>query len=141
MDSSTVYLLIADAILLLHASFVLFVIISLILIIVGKFRNWSWIRNFWFRVTHLAAIGIVVVLSWIDVICPLTSLEMALRSRAGDKVYSSSFIAHWVEDLLFYQAPPWAFIICYTIFGALVVSCWFWVRPCRFHENKFNCNK
>ena len=134
MDSSTVYLLIADAILLLHVSFVIFVIIGLILILVGKIRNWSWIRNFWFRVAHLTAIGIVVVQSWLGVICPLTSLEMALRSRAGVKVYSSSFISHWVENLLYYHAPPWLFIVCYTIFGALIVGSWFWVRPRRFHK-------
>ena len=134
MDSSTIFLLIADAILLLHVSFVIFVIIGLVLILVGKVRNWSWIRNFWFRVTHLAAIGIVVVSSWLGVICPLTSLEMTLRSRAGDNVYSGFFISHWVEKLLYYHAPPWFFIVCYTMFGALVVGSWFWARPRRFHN-------
>ncbi len=132
MDSPTTFLLAADVILLLHVLFVAFVVIGLVLIFVGKFCVWSWIRNPWFRLIHLAAITVVVVQSWLGLICPLTTIEMALRSRAGDTVYSGTFISHWLESILYYQVPPWIFVVCYMAFGAVVVASWFWVRPRRF---------
>lgn len=132
MDSPTIFLLAADVILLLHVVFVAFVVIGLLLILVGKVCAWSWIRNPWFRLIHLAAITVVIIQSWLGLICPLTTIEMALRSRAGDTVYSGSFISHWLESILYYQAPPWAFVLSYMAFGAAVVASWFWIRPRRF---------
>jgi len=131
MDSSIFFLLAADATLLLHVLFIAFVAIGLVLIFVGKIRRWSWVRNLWFRVTHLLAIGLVTVQSWFGVICPLTTLEMALRSRAGDVVYTGSFISHWLETILYFQAPSWVFAVCYTVIGVVVVGSWFWVSPRR----------
>jgi len=132
MDSPELFLIAADLILLLHVLFVAFVIIGLLLIVAGKFRRWFWIRNPWFRLMHLAAIAIVVIQSWLGVICPLTSIEMFLPSQAGDSIYSGSFISHWLESILYYQLPPWVFVVCYMAFGAVVVASWFWVRPRRF---------
>ncbi|MGI9288494.1 MAG: DUF2784 domain-containing protein, partial [Pseudomonadales bacterium] len=132
MDSSTAFLLVADAMLLLHVLFVAFVVLGLLLVIAGKAQAWSWIRNPWFRLIHLLAIGVVVAQAWLGIICPLTTFEMALRARAGDATYSGSFISHWLEAILYYQAPPWVFIVCYSLFGAAVIASWFWVRPRHF---------
>jgi hypothetical protein len=134
MDTSTFFLLAADAVLLLHVFFVFFIVIGLVLILVGKACRWSWVRNPWFRVTHLLAIIVVVVQSWLGALCPLTSIENALRLRASDTVYSGTFISHWLEIILYYQAPPWAFVVCYTVFGAVVIGSWYWVSPRRFNE-------
>ena len=123
------YLVAADAILFIHLLFVAFVILGLILVLVGRLFGWSWVRNRRFRIAHLVAIGIVVLQSWFSVICPLTLWEMSLRSKAGDATYPGSFIAHWLETLLYYRAPDWVFILIYTLFGMLVVASWFWVRP------------
>jgi hypothetical protein len=132
VDTSTTYQLAADAVLLAHVLFVVFVVLGLVLILVGQTLGWSWIRNPWFRLIHIIAIAVVVVQSWLHVVCPLTSIEMTLRSRAGDATYAGSFIAHWLETILYYQAPPWVFVVCYTAFGAVVVVSWFWVRPRSF---------
>jgi hypothetical protein len=129
MDTKQLYLVAADATLFIHVSFVGFVILGLILVFVGKLLSWSWVRNRRFRIAHLAAIGIVVLQSWFSVICPLTLWEMELRDKAGDVTYPGSFVAHWLETLLYYRAPEWVFILLYTLFGALVVGSWFWVRP------------
>ena len=104
----------------------------LILVFAGRAAGWSWVRNPWFRVLHVAAIAVVVIQSWLNVICPLTTFEMSLRSRAGAATYAGSFIAHWLETVLYYQAPAWVFMVCYTAFGALVVASWYWVRPHSF---------
>jgi hypothetical protein len=127
------YLLAADAVLLLHVLFVVFVVTGLVLILAGKLLSWAWVRNWWFRVIHLAAIGVVVLQSWLGVICPLTKLEMYLRGKAGDAMYAGSFVAHWLESILYYRAPAWVFAACYTAFAAIVVLSWVWVRPHRRH--------
>jgi hypothetical protein len=54
---------------------------------------------------------------------------MALRRRAGDDVYSGTFVSHWLDALLYYEAPAWVFIVAYTVFALAVTGCWFWVRP------------
>ncbi len=131
MQEELLWVLAADAVLLVHALFVAFVVLGLLAVLVGGFLGWRWVRNPWFRGAHLAAIGVVVLQSWLGVICPLTTWEMALRDRAGDATYQGAFIAHWVESLLYYRAPAWVFIAIYTAFGALVVASWFLVPPGR----------
>jgi hypothetical protein len=123
------YLLAADAVLLLHVLFVAFVVAGLLLILAGRLLSWDWVRNWWFRVIHLGAIGIVVLQAWLGVICPLTRLEMYLRDKAGDTTYAGSFVSHWLEAILYYRAPAWIFAVAYTLFAIVVVMSWVWVRP------------
>ncbi len=122
-------LLVADLLLLAHVCFVIFVLSGLVLVITGKFLSWSWVRNRWFRIVHLCCIGVVVIQSWFGIICPLTTWEMAFRAKAGDATYAGSFISHWLGELLYYQAPAWVFVVAYTMFFALVLLSWIWVRP------------
>jgi len=129
MQDGTPYLLAADSVLLVHALFVAFVVFGLVLILAGRSMSWAWVRNPWFRLAHGAGIAIVVAQAWLGIICPLTTLEMALRERAGKVVYAGSFMAHWLEELLYYQAPQWVFVVAYTVFGALVAASLLWVRP------------
>lgn len=129
MESSRLFLLAADIILLLHVLLVAFVVLGFLLIFIGKFRQWLWVRHRGFRIAHLLVVAVVVVQSWFGLICPLTSIEMALRERAGDTLYTGTFISHWLETILYYQAPAWVFVVCYTVFGTVVVGSWFWVRP------------
>lgn len=132
MNSPALFTLAADIVLFLHVLVVIFNVFGLVLIFVGNVLNWLWIRNPWFRLIHLFTISVVVLLSWLNFLCPLTSIEMALRTRAGDIAYPGSFISHWLENILYYQAPPWVFVVSYTIFGVMVVVSWFLVRPRRF---------
>lgn len=134
MDHSGTFRVLADLVLVTHVAFVAFVIFGLVLILVGGFRKWAWIRNAWFRAAHLLAIGIVVGQAWAGVICPLTTLEMWLRERAGDLTYEGTFISHWLHRILFFQAPPWVFVVCYTVFGLLVIASWFAFRPRSFRR-------
>lgn len=129
MEPGSLFLLAADALLFGHVLFVVFVVFGLALIIFGKLLDWAWVRNAWFRIAHLAAIAIVMLQSWLGLICPLTTWEMTLRARAGDAVYSGSFISHWLETVLYYQAPAWVFIVGYTVFAGIVIASWYWVPP------------
>lgn len=129
MESGAFFLFAADAILFVHVLFVAFVVFALILILVGKVRSWAWVRNPWFRLAHLAAISVVVLQAWLGAICPLTTWENALRERAGDAAYPGAFMSHWLETILYYRVPAWVFTACYTVFAALVVASWLWIRP------------
>ena len=133
------YRALADLVLVAHVAFVAFVMVGLILIWCGGWCGWNWIRNPWFRALHLAAIGLVVVQAWLGVVCPLTTLEQSLREKAGDVTYQNTFIAHWLQQLLFYDAPPWMFVAGYTLFGLVVAGSWWKFRPRPF-RNQPNIN-
>ena len=136
MSENSIFQTLADAVLITHVAFVGFVIFGLVLIVWGGFSGWSWIRNPWFRIAHLAAIGVVVGQAWLGIICPLTTLEMHLRERAGDATYGGTFVAHWLQRLLYYEAPFWVFVVAYSAFGLAVVASWFGFRPRPFTNPK-----
>lgn len=127
--TKTAYLAAADAILFIHALFVMFVIFGLLLIVAGHLFSWSWIRNPWFRLAHLAGIVFVALQAWLGEICPLTRWEMQFRAMGSDAVYAGSFIAHWLQELLYYEAPAWVFVAGYSAFGLLVVLAWLLIPP------------
>jgi hypothetical protein len=124
MASNSFLLAMADLVLLVHFAIVLFVIGGLLLIFVGNLRQWLWVNHFWFRCLHLVAIGIIVLQAWLGQYCALTVLESWLRRQAGAAPYTRSFIEHWVQELLYYEAPFWVFVLAYTLFGLLVAFAW-----------------
>ncbi len=136
IDSSVLYSIAADAMLVMHVLFVAFVVLGLVLIYVGLFLKWQWVRNLWFRSIHLIAIGVVVLQTWFGIICPLTTWEIDLRAKASQNVYDGSFVAHWLNQLLYYEAPSWVFVVCYTFFGGLVLLSWLLVPPGQKTRNK-----
>ena len=117
--------LLADAILLLHFGFVLFVVGGLALVWIGAAAGWAWVRNFWFRAAHLAAIAFVAAEALLGIWCPLTVWEDALRGVHGEK----SFVARWIHRLMFYDFPLWVFTTAYVAFALLVAATWWWIRP------------
>ena len=125
----SIYLILADVVLVTHFLFVAFVIFGLLITVVGGFLRWDWIRNSWFRIAHLTGISIVVAQVFAGMICPLTTLEMWLRKIGGGSHYEGSFIKHWVQRLLYYDAPEWVFVAAYSLFALLVVLVWILIPP------------
>ncbi len=123
--------LLADMVLLAHFGLVVFVVGGLAVILVGNLLGWRWVNNPWFRFAHIAAIAVVVAESWLGITCPLTTLESWLRAQAGSSGYDASFIEHWVQRILFHEAPPWVFASAYTAFGLLVAAAWWYFPPRR----------
>ncbi len=92
----SLYRVLADAILISHALIVLFNVVSLPLIWLGRFFRWRFVRNFYFRTVHLLLIGYIAVQALAGKNCPLTDWEDHLRVKAGSEAhYAGSFIAHW----------------------------------------------
>lgn len=80
----------ADAVLIFHASFILFAVFGGLL----AYRQGRW-RKAWL-ILHLccaAWAATVVIMGWT---CPLTPLEQHLRQAAGEQGYTSSFIEHYL---------------------------------------------
>ena len=114
--------MLADLIVVFHASYVSFVVFGLVAILIGAVLRWKWVRNFWFRMTHLAAIGIVVLEALFGITCPLTDWEQRLRTSAGEESYSGDFLGYWAHQLIFYDFEPWVFTTIYILFGLAVAG-------------------
>lgn len=112
----------ADAILVVHAAFVLFVVGGLVATWVGIALDRRFALNPWFRGLHLAAIAFVVMEAIFGYMCPLTIWEDALRGEVSDR----GFIQRWIHAWLYWDWPPWVFTTLYVAFGALVA--WTWIR-------------
>ena len=120
----------ADLILLIHCMFVVSVTGGLLLIWIGVACRWRWVRDFWFRVAHLAAISFVALEALFGMACPLTVWEDALRGNTGE----TSFIARWLHRALYYSFPEWVFTVAYLLFALIVAATWYFVRPRRGHR-------
>lgn len=129
MQDLATYRLLADAVLLAHFAVVVFVVGGLGLVLVGNMRHWHWVNSPLFRVAHIIAVGVVVAQTWLGRLCPLTILESWLREQAGEAAYRASFVSHWVQQVLYYEAPFWVFALIYTVFGLLVVAAWWYFPP------------
>jgi hypothetical protein len=83
--------LLADAVVLVHLGFILFVMFGGLLVLRSR------------RVAYLhvpaAAWGAYVELA--GKICPLTPLELSLRAKAGQSGYESSFIDHYIVPIVY----------------------------------------
>ncbi|MBC8057021.1 MAG: DUF2784 domain-containing protein [Rhizobiales bacterium] len=127
--------LLADLVLALHVAVVLFVVGGLALILVGNLRGWRGVNRPWFRLLHLLSIGVVVAQAWFGAVCPLTTLESSLRVRARAAPYEAGFVEHWLQRLLYIEAPAWAFTLAYTLFGMAVAAVW-WYFPPSFRRDR-----
>ena len=85
------YGLLADALLVVHGTFVLFVVAGGLLVL-------KWPRLAWL---HLPAAVWGAVIEFAGFICPLTPLEKAWRRAAGEEGYPGGFIEHYVTAALY----------------------------------------
>ena len=116
---------IADAIVVVHLSIVLFVVTMVPLVYLGAARHWAWVRSWRWRLLHLIAIAVIAAESLFGIVCPLTVWEDTLRRQET----ASGFIERWIDRILFYDAPTWVFTAAYVAFAALVVITWVAVPP------------
>ena len=103
------YSLFADLVLILHAIFIIFVVLG------GVAVLWR-PRLAWLHVP-CALWGILIgYLGWI---CPLTYLENDLRSAAGSRGYTGGFIDHYLMPLVY---PSGLNPVMQVLLGTAVLS-------------------
>lgn len=98
----------ADALVVLHAAFVVFVVL-------GGFLTWRCPCLIWAQVP-CAVYGVLLeAFGWM---CPLTPLEVGLRVRAGESGYQGGFVEHYLVPLIY---PPGLTERTQWVLGAIVV--------------------
>lgn len=114
----------AEAVVLLHFAFVLFVGFGGLLVI----------RYGWLAALHLPAVAWGIFIEVSGRVCPLTFVENALRREAGEPGYRGGFIEHYIYPILY---PPGLdrttqFAIAalvFTVNGAIYAwITWRWLR-------------
>ena len=81
----------ADVVVVIHFSFVVFVVI-------GGLLALRWPKVLW---AHVPAVIYSIWIIAFSITCPLTPLERTLRERAGEGRYDESFIERYVEGVLY----------------------------------------
>jgi hypothetical protein len=86
-----VYRILADTVLVIHLSFILFVVAG------GFLVRWrtavAWV--------HIPAVAWGALIEFMGWICPLTPLEVWARSRAGETGYAGGFIEHYLLPIVY----------------------------------------
>jgi hypothetical protein len=119
----------ADGVVAVHVAYVAFIVLGQLLILAGVVFRWQWVRNFWFRLTHLVAIAIVAVEAAFNYTCPLTTLEYYLRTQAGEQPSAESFIGRLMQSVIVHNWPQWVFNVSHITFGFLVLLTFVLARP------------
>jgi len=123
------YKILADAIIVVHFLFILFMLLGFLLTAYALFFRQKFFDRWLFRSLHLLGIFYVSFLSILGKYCPLTILENELRLRYGvSAVYSGSFIVHYLEKLVYPDVNPLVIQIP-TVFLAIFTIVVFIIKP------------
>lgn len=123
------YSFLADVVVAFHFAYVSYVVVGLLLVLLGICCRWSWVRNFWFRLTHLAAILLVAFEALVDIRCPLTTLEEWLRGHTTEM----TFVGRVLGRIMFFtpdEVSQQTLNLCYFGF-ALAIAAAFLLAPPR----------
>ncbi|HLN29508.1 MAG TPA: DUF2784 domain-containing protein [Gemmataceae bacterium] len=115
------YGFLADLIVALHVAYVSFIVVGQLAILIGLVLRWRWVRNPWFRLSHLMAIVLVALEAVFGIDCPLTVWEANLRQLAGQEFSGESFMGRLLHWVIFYQAAPWTLNAIHIGFAILVL--------------------
>jgi len=83
--------ILADAVLVMHLAFILFVVAGGLLVL--RWRGVAWL--------HLPAVAWGALIEFMGWICPLTPLEVWARSQAGEAGYTGGFIEHYLLPVVY----------------------------------------
>ena len=114
------YKLFADIFVLLHFLWILFLIFGVLLGI--KYRI--------ARIIHISGIVFALIIQIFDWYCPLTHIELWLRTKQDPaSSYSGSFIIHYVEKLVYIDiSRTLIFMLSIFLFGSYI---WVYMRTRR----------
>ena len=107
------YSLAADSVVAIHFTWILFLIGGAL---IGR-------RVRWVKWLHLSALTYSLLLQIFSWICPLTTLEVWMRSRGlSGESYSGSFIAVYLEKAIYIQIPQaWLLFLTVLVVGGSAV--------------------
>lgn len=115
----------ATLVLLAHFAIIAFNVAGCILIPIGAWRGWCWVREFWWRAAHGASLAVVALQAVLGRACFLTIWQDELAGHATNQ----PLIAGWINHLIYWPLPLWAFALAYVAVFAYVLRLWALVRP------------
>ncbi len=118
------YLLLADFILITHFLIIAFIVGMCGAVVLGRLLQWQWIYNYQLRMAHLLAIAVVAVQAISGGVCSLTHAEGYLRVIGGQELYTRTFIQHWLEHIVFIDAPLLLLSVVYVLVALAVIYAW-----------------
>ena len=111
------YKILTDIVVLTHFLWILFLFFGAFL---GR-------RNKALKIFHLSGLFFALLIQVFDWYCPLTYLEVWLRSKHDPGlIYAGSFIMHYVERIVYMELSH-QFIFAFTIF-LLGFNIWFYLK-------------
>jgi len=101
----------AEAILAFHLVIIAFNVLGLAVIPLGAWRGWRIVRIAWLRLLHLGLLAVVVAQAAAGRACILTIWQNRL---AGGGPAAPPLIMQWVDRLIYWNLPLWAFAMIYA---------------------------
>jgi hypothetical protein len=92
----------ATGVLALHLLFILWVMLGALVTRRRPFLRWA----------HIASLIYGILLEILDWSCPLTPMENWLRGHAGTPTYQGGFLLHYLDALVYPDAPPSLLTVC-----------------------------
>jgi hypothetical protein len=115
----------ALSILALHLAIIAFNVAGCVVVPIGAWRRWRWVRGFWWRLAHLLSIDVVAAQALAGRACFLTAWQGDLAGRA----HVQPMIAGWINHLIYWPLPLRVFAVAYVVLFAYVLALWVLVRP------------
>lgn len=115
------------SLLVLHLAIIAFNVAGCVLVPVGAWRGWRWVRAFWWRLAHLASLAVVALQAVFGRACFLTIWQGELSGAAAPP----PMIAGWIDRLIYWPLPLWVFAAAYVLVFAYVLALWLLVPPRR----------
>ncbi len=116
--------MIAEVILGVHFVIIVFNVLALVVIPVGAWAGWRFVRWAWLRVLHLGVMGVVAGQAVAGRACFLTIWEDELT---GNRTVAEPMIMRWVDGVIYWDVPIWGFAVFYSVLFLYVVGLLVWV--------------
>jgi len=117
----------ALSLLVLHLAIIAFNVAGCVLVPVGAWRGWRWVRAFWWRLAHLARLAVVALQAVFGRACFLTIWQADMSGTAA----TPPLIAGWIDRLVYWPLPLWVFAAAYVLVFAYVLALWLLLPPRR----------
>jgi hypothetical protein len=117
-------MLLAELVLTLHLAVIGFNILGLVIIPLGAWRGWAFVRVRFWRVLHLLSFAVVALQALLGRACFLTDWEAALTGGSRQPL-----IMRWVNSVIFWPLPMWVFEALYVLLFGYVLALYWLIPP------------
>ena len=118
-------MLLADLVLITHFAIAAFLALGMLLIPLGAYWHWAWVRSRRLRQIHIGLMVLIAIEALFHITCPLTTLEAYLRKSTAPE----SFWADQLGKILYWDLPLEFFTILYGCCVVWTLFLWKSVPP------------